>query len=55
MIDTTSLSPGMFTTVKPNEYHWFHSKSACIVLEIYYPEPLTEDIIRETVGGLNDN
>ena len=55
LIDTTSLSPGMFTTVKPNEYHWFHSKSACIVLEIYYPEPLTEDIIRETVGGLNDN
>jgi hypothetical protein len=45
----------MFTTVKPNEYHWFHSKSACIVLEIYYPEPLSDDIIRKTVGGLNND
>lgn len=55
LIDTTTLSPGMFTTVKPNEYHWFHSKSACVVLEIYYPEPLRDDIIRTTVGGLNDD
>ena len=56
LVDITTLNPSEYTTVKPGEYNWFETnQNDAEVLEIYYLEPITEDILRETVGGiLND-
>lgn len=52
LTDITTLNPGDFTTVKPGELHWFSTLDQdCEVLEIYYPESLSSDIVRKTVGG----
>jgi len=55
LIDTTELVPGSFTTVKPGEFHWFESLKDSVLLEIYYPEGISEDIVRCTVGGSIDD
>ena len=54
LVDVTKLAPGDFTSVKPGEYHWFETSmnDNNEVLEIYYLEPITADIVRETVGGI---
>ena len=49
---TTLHTPGDFTTVKPGEFHLFKAMTDVEALEIYYPEPLSEDIIRNSCGGL---
>lgn len=54
LVDTTTLQAGDFTTVKPGEFHKFHAYTDVVAFEIYYPEGLTEDIVRESVGGLDD-
>jgi mannose-6-phosphate isomerase-like protein (cupin superfamily) len=58
LVDVTSLEPGEFTTVPPGEIHWFHvpsfSSGNTKILEIYYPQGITDDIIRETVGFINN-
>ncbi len=52
LVDITKLQAGDFTTVRPNEYHWFQTEDTdAEILEIYYPQHITEDIIRKTVGG----
>lgn len=53
LTDTTTLWPGDLCTVKPGEVHRFRTvaEEPCQAWEIYYPEPLAEDIIRESVGG----
>lgn len=52
LTDTTTLNKHEFTTVAPGEFHQFRTNNLpAKVLEIYYPEPLSEDIIRQTVGG----
>ena len=51
LIDVTELEPGDFTSVKPGEYHWFECVEDAEVLEIYYAEPITEDIVRKNTGG----
>ena len=52
LVDETILEEGEWTTVKPGEYHSFESTSRdCRAFELYYPEPLSDDIIRQTVGG----
>lgn len=44
------------TTVKPGDEHRFVAGlSPAVALEIYYPEMLTEDIIRADVGGIMDD
>jgi mannose-6-phosphate isomerase-like protein (cupin superfamily) len=54
LIDETILHPGDFTTLPPAEYHRFYTRDAAVeCLEIYYPEPLSEDIIRKTIGATN--
>jgi mannose-6-phosphate isomerase-like protein (cupin superfamily) len=54
LTDITELYQGEFTSVAPNEYHMFQSSEERVeALEIYYLNPISEDIIRETVGGLN--
>ena len=52
LTDVTELDPEDFTTVKPGEYHRFRSgPEGCTAFEMYYCEPLSEDIIRADVGG----
>ena len=51
LIDITILKPGEWTTVKPGEFHSFKGVRYTLAFELYYPEPLSEDIIRKTVGG----
>lgn len=51
LTDVTTLTNGMFTIVKPGEYHWFEALEDTDCLELYWPELLSEDIVRETVGG----
>ena len=37
--------------VRPGEYHYFVAVEDVIAFEIYYPEALSEDIVRENAGG----
>lgn len=53
LTDVTVLGAGDFTTVRPGEYHWFSSITDCSALELYYPETLSEDIVRKSVGGVD--
>lgn len=55
LTDTTELKATQWTTVKPNEYHSFEAVTDVIAFELYYPEPLTDDIIRKTVGGIPES
>lgn len=53
LIDETELGPGEFMTVRPNEFHCFVTKGLpAKAIEIYYPQELTDDIVRKTVGKL---
>jgi mannose-6-phosphate isomerase-like protein (cupin superfamily) len=53
LIDRTELGPGQFTTVRPKELHRFISGETRVeAIEIYYPEALSEDIVRKDVGGI---
>lgn len=51
-IDTIKLQAGDHTVVAAGVHHQFRTgKKACLAIEMYYPEPLSEDIIRRNVGG----
>lgn len=51
LVDKTVLLPGDFTTVKPGEYHRFISHDEhTVAIEVYYQEPLSEDIVRKNAG-----
>lgn len=53
LVDCTRLTKGQFTNVSPGEYHRFVSgPDGAEVLEIYHPEPLSEDIVRKDHGGV---
>jgi mannose-6-phosphate isomerase-like protein (cupin superfamily) len=55
LIDETRLGPGDAVTVKPGEYHQFRTgKKPCLAYEIYYCEPLSQDIIRRNVGSIQN-
>ena len=46
------LSKGNVFTIAPGVAHQFQTASAwCVMLEMYFTEPLSEDIIRRNVGG----
>lgn len=56
LVDCTTLHPGDICTVPPGEEHRFIvNKQGSLVraLEIYYPDILTEDIVRTDNGGPN--
>jgi mannose-6-phosphate isomerase-like protein (cupin superfamily) len=54
LVDTTELTAGQRMAVKPKEYHRFISGPEPVeAIEIYYPEPLSEDIVRKDHGGAN--
>lgn len=51
LTDATEIGPGEFTSVKPGEFHRFVSgDEPVIAVEMYYLEPLSEDIIRKDCG-----
>ena len=58
LTDDTLLNPGEVTTVPPGEYHRFVTETdwtgKTLAFEVYYPEPLGKDIIRENVGGCTE-
>ena len=51
LVDTTLLCAGEMTICKPNEYHRFKALTDVLCFELYYPEPLSKDILRKDVGG----
>jgi len=55
LTDKTVLRAGDITTVKPGEEHRFVAGVvAAVAFEIYYPEMLSEDIVRSDIGGINE-
>ena len=53
LVDKTILYSGDFMAVKPGEYHLFKANKDTIAFEIYWPELLSEDIQRRSVGKMN--
>lgn len=52
LVDVTELGPGDMTSVKPGEYHRFYTEGEeCRAIELYYPEQLSEDIVRKDAGS----
>lgn len=52
-VDTTKLIPGESTTVAPGVFHRFRTGDGpCVATEEYYPETLSEDILRMDQGGV---
>jgi mannose-6-phosphate isomerase-like protein (cupin superfamily) len=51
--ECVELLPGMVTSVAPGVVHRFVSYDSVTAraLEIYYPEGLSEDIVRHSIGG----
>lgn len=50
---THFMPPHDWYTVAPGVYHQFRTSEAygCTALEMYFTEPLSEDILRRNVGG----
>lgn len=49
---TVGLDAGDHTTLAPGLHHQFRTAvHPCCAIEMYYTEPLSEDIIRRNVGG----
>ena len=47
-----TLCKGDTIMIRPGVYHQFRTGELdCVALEMYYTEPLSEDIIRRNVGG----
>ena len=53
LVDKTVLTDGEFTTVKPGEFHYFKANEDSVLYEIYYIDPIQEDIFRKNVGVAN--
>jgi mannose-6-phosphate isomerase-like protein (cupin superfamily) len=52
-LDQTLLGPGDFMTVPAGVEHQFVAmKEGCLAFEMYSIDPLTEDIVRRSVGGV---
>lgn len=55
LIDVTDIGPGEVTSVKPGEYHRFRTgDEPTVALEWYFPEALSEDIVRKDCGSVED-
>jgi mannose-6-phosphate isomerase-like protein (cupin superfamily) len=49
---TVRLREREYLTIKPGVHHQFRTNEvACTALEMYFTEPLSEDIVRRNVGG----
>jgi len=54
LVDTTILDAGQSCIVPPGEFHQFLAKDGCVAYEIYWVEIDSKDIVRESVGGINE-
>lgn len=54
LVDTTILDDGQSCVVPPGEFHQFFVKDSCVAYEFYWVEISPKDIIRESVGGINE-
>lgn len=51
--ETICLSQYGVYTILPGVWHQFRTQSAgCRALEMYFTEPLSEDIVRSNIGGV---
>lgn len=50
-LDETRLGPSDTLRVPPGVKHQFVALTDCLAFEAYSLDPLTEDIVRESVGG----
>jgi mannose-6-phosphate isomerase-like protein (cupin superfamily) len=52
LTDTTELTQGEFMAVPPGEFHRFvTADEGAIGIELYWPDDLSDDIVRQDVGG----
>ena len=51
LVDKTTLTDGQRMNVAPEENHYFKAVVDTVAYEVYYTQPIGDDIIRETVGG----
>lgn len=52
LTDVTQLGVGEITSVRPGEYHRFRTgDKPCDLVEFYYPDGMSEDIVRKDHGG----
>ena len=51
LVDKTVLQMGDTMDIPPGEFHQFQAQTPATVYEIYYSEPISGDIIRESIGG----
>jgi mannose-6-phosphate isomerase-like protein (cupin superfamily) len=54
LVDTTILDAGQSCTVPPGEFHQFRVLEDCVAYEFYWVEIDSKDIVRESVGGVNE-
>lgn len=53
LTDKTVLGPREFCQVRPGEVHWFRTEDGPVeAVEMYYLEPLSEDIVRKDCGSV---
>ena len=52
LVDETILEAGEFTEVPPNVKHQFEALEDTVAFEVYYPEGISKDIIRDNHGGV---
>lgn len=52
LVDETIICNQQLSIVKPQEYHMFEAIEDTVAYEIYWTEIQTEDIIRESKGGI---
>lgn len=51
-VESAVLEKDSHFTVAPGVWHQFRTHdSPCVALEMYYTEPLSEDIVRRNTGG----
>lgn len=52
--DVTIIDAGFETTIPPGKYHRFEAMTDCILLEIYWVDLITDDIVRADHGGMKN-
>jgi len=55
LVDETIIGPGEYTKVKPGVYHQFVCIESGVAYELYWAEFNHSDIVRETVGYVDDD
>lgn len=53
--DTSTLTAGMFSLIKPGERHQFEAVHDTVAYEVYWSILDTEDIVRDAEGGIRES